>query len=216
MTGTRSAYQKVRRLAYTLPHLKPWQVGGRIWSRLKPRLGLNRLPAVPDGLRRVGVLRTPPQQHDPWNTAKALRQGTFCFLNAPRHLGQPVDWVATDAPLLWQFNLHYFHYLHLLAPQEQVELCRSWVAANPAGTPVSWHPYPTSLRIVNWCRAELEATDLLASLYQQTAHLYRNLETYIFGNHLLENARALVIAGAYFGDQGEAPQWLAKGLALYH
>src|SRR5690606_39118768 len=102
-----------------------------------------------------------------------------------------------------------------LARNEQEDLCRSWVHANPPGTAVSWHAYPTSLRIVNWCRANLQADDLQESLYLQAAHLYRNLETYVYGNHLLENARALVYAGVFFGDTGEAPRWLERGLQLY-
>lgn len=118
-------------------------------------------------------------------------------------------------PLLWRFNLQYFNYLHLLHPKEQIDLCRSWVAATPLGRGVGWHPYPTSLRIVNWCRADLHESDIQRSLYQQAAYLYRNLETYVYGNHLLENARALVYAGSFFGAAGEAADWLSKGLEIY-
>lgn len=118
-------------------------------------------------------------------------------------------------PLLWRFNLHYFHYLHLLEPEEQIALCREWITANPVGEGVGWHPYPTALRIVNWCRAGLADADVLASLYQQAAYLYRNLETHVYGNHLLENARALVLAGAYLHGQGEADQWIERGLSIY-
>ena len=55
----------------------------------------------------------------------------------------------------------------------------------------------------------------MGSLYQQAAYLYRNLETHVGGNHLLENARALVMAGRYFRGQGEADAWQARGLELY-
>ncbi|HMB93909.1 MAG TPA: alginate lyase family protein [Rhodothermales bacterium] len=157
----------------------------------------------------------PYPQHDPWNTREALLEGQFTFLNRTKELGYLPDWTATHLPLLWRFNLHYFHYLHLLAQSEQEELCRAWVQHNPAGQGVGWHPYPTSLRILNWCRSGLRAADLLDSLYKQAAYLYRNLETYIYGNHLLENARALVLAGSHFAGQGEASLWLEKGLALY-
>ncbi len=106
-------------------------------------------------------------------------------------------------------------YLPLLHEDGQVEFCREWVSANPVGSEPGWHPYPTSLRIVNWCKAQFKAEDLLRSLYLQMAYLYRNLETHLLGNHLLENARALVFAGAFFGEQGEAPQWLERGLEIY-
>ena len=55
---------------------------------------------------------------------------------------------------------------------------------------------------------------LLASLHEQAAFLYRNVETYLLNNHVLENARALILAGCWLGDQGEAPRWLAKGVEL--
>jgi uncharacterized heparinase superfamily protein len=143
-------------------------------------------------------------------------RGRFTFLNKTINLERPVDWQAASMPLLWRFNLHYFHYLSLLNAKEQTALCREWVAANPVGQGVGWHPYPTSLRLVNWCRAGVEAPDVLESLYCQAAWLYRNLETHVYGNHLLENARALVLAGMYLRNQGEAERWLAKGLSLYH
>jgi uncharacterized heparinase superfamily protein len=136
-------------------------------------------------------------------------------LNETVDLGRPVDWEAAAMPLLWRFNLHYFHYLPLLDAEEQAALCREWIAGNPVGQGVGWHPYPTALRLVNWCRAGVEVLDVLDSLYHQAAWLHRNLETHVYGNHLLENARALVLAGAYLQGQGEADRWLAKGLSLY-
>lgn len=206
---------KVGLYMHTLRYLKPWQVAGRVVTRGKRRLGLTRVPVPPPALR--GRLRpaVPFPAHEPWNTPAAILEGRFCFLNRTEDLGRPVDWKAAHLPMLWRFNLHYFHYLHLLTPAEQVRLCRAWVRHHPVEQGVGWHPYPTALRIVNWCRAGMEDAEIQASLYRQAAYLYRNLETYIYGNHLLENARALVVAGCFFGDSGEAPRWLAKGLDLY-
>lgn len=126
-----------------------------------------------------------------------------------------LEWSAEHVPLLWQFNLHYFNYLHLLAPAEQVALCRSWAKAHPVPRGVAWHPYPTSLRIVNWCTAGIPDPALQRCLYQQAAFLYRNVETYVYGNHVLENARALVLAGCFFEGQGEASRWLDRGMQLF-
>ena len=201
--------------ARTLRHLRPWQVAGRLVAAAKRKVGSSRIPAPPAPLVPRLSPRVPFPAHEPWNTREAMRGGRFRFLNEAAELGFPPDWVVADRPLLWRFNLHYFHYLHLLSPDEQAALCRSWVAANPPGKGVGWHPYPTALRIVNWSRAGVSEPDLLASLYRQAAFLFRNLETHIGGNHLLENARALVVAGLFFEGQGEAPRWLAKGLDLY-
>lgn len=87
--------------------------------------------------------------------------------------------------------------------------------ANPLGTGVAWHAYPTSLRIVNWCKAQLNDAELLKSIYQQAAFLYRNMESHHPGNHLLENAKALIFAGRFLAGQGESDKWFNKGMQIY-
>jgi uncharacterized heparinase superfamily protein len=154
-------------------------------------------------------------QHEPWNTTSDLNVGRFTFLNKTAPLGWLPEWEAEDQSLLWRFNLHYFHYLHLLQVEEQQTLCRHWMDTFPDPHPVAWHPYPTSLRIRNWCLSGVNVPDVLQSLYQQAAFLHSNVETHVYGNHLLENARALVLAGAYFAGQGEADAWMQHGLAIF-
>lgn len=199
----------------TLRHLRPWQVGGRILATVRRRTPWERLPPAPTGLGGAYRPAAPPPVHDPWNSRRELLAGRFQFLNRAERPGWTPAWDAEDLPLLWRFHLHYFQYLHLLWPDEQTELCSSWIAGNRGTHGVGWHPYPTSLRIVHWCRANLQAPDLQESLYRQAAHLFRNVETYVYGNHLLENARALIHAGHFFGGQGEANRWLERGLAIY-
>ena len=212
--------QTARRYAETLRHLRPVQLVGRVAGEGKRRLGLVRAPAPPEGFLPAGLQpRVPFPHHDPWNTPGDLRAGRFTFLGDTRALGFPPDWAAADAPLLWQFNLHYHQFLHLLAPAEQANLARYWAEHNPPGTPVAWHPYPTALRVLAWTKAGFGVLGsgtpgLARSLYQQAGHLYRGLETYHPGNHLLENARALVLAGRWAGDQGEGPAWLRRGLRI--
>ena len=208
-------WRKVNLYFHTLIHLKPWQILGRIVAKGKRSIGWNPLSDPPPSLNGSLNAHFPFPNHDPWNSNTKLQSGSFCFLDVTQHLGHPVDWDAAHMPLLWRFNLHYFHYLHLLNAEDQVALCKSWIENNPVGQGAGWHAYPTSLRIVNWCRTGFRDEDIQTSLYLQAAYLYRNLETYIYGNHLLENARALVIAGSFFSEQGEAPVWLHKGLELF-
>lgn len=205
----------IARYARTLRHLKPWQVAGRIVAPLRRWGAAWRVPSPPSDLEGPGQTPVGAPNHDPWNARTDILEGTFCLLNKSGDLGRPVDWAAQEQSLLWRFTLHYFNYLHLLEDEEQVVLCREWIEANPVGAGVAWHPYPTSLRLVNWCRSGLAAPDVLESLYQQAAYLYRNVETHVQGNHLLENARALVMAGCYLDGQGEAEQWRERGLAIY-
>ena len=182
---------------------------------LKSRAGLIHSLTPPYTLRGALPPTTPFLFHDGWNRREEIKKGYFCFLNRSERLGWPVDWSAEHTPTLWQYNLHYFNYLYLLSREEQTEICLQWVQANTFGKGVGWHSYPTSLRIVNWCKAQLDDAECLQSLYQQAAFLYRNLEAHHPGNHLLENAKALIFAGRFFADQGEAHLWFEKGLQIY-
>ena len=73
---------------------------------------------------------------------------------------------------------------------------------NPPAWEPGWEPYPTSLRIVNWIKWDLGGNGLSRetehSLAIQARWLGKNLETYLLGNHLFANAKALVFAGAFF------------------
>lgn len=193
------------------------QLVGRLAAGLRRGLKLTRRPTPPDDV--AGSLHPEVSflHHDPWNSADALRDGRVTLLTETRRMGEPWDWRASSMPLLWRFHLHYFDYLHLLDPRERARLCQEWIDRNPPDRGVGWHPYPTSRRIANWCKVFDESAPgvVHGSLYRQAGHLARNLETYLSGNHLLENARALVLAGLYFGDAGEAPSWLRKGLEIY-
>lgn len=201
----------------TYRHYHLYQLVGRLAAGLRRGLTLTRPPTPPDDV--VGSLHAEASflHHDPWNSREALREGRVTFLGQTRNMEEPWNWRAASMPLLWRFHLHYFDYLHLLGPRERARLCREWIDSNTPGRGVGWHPYPTSLRIVNWCKLFDESApgSVHGSLYRQAGYLARNLETYLSGNHLLENARALVLSGLYFGDTGEAPDWLSRGLEIY-
>lgn len=207
---------RVLRWIRTYRQFRPSQLAGRAVAGLRRWLSRYRVPTAPDGLYGGLSPATDYLAHDSWNSAVDLREDRVCFLNESRSMGRPWDWTAEDMPLLWRFHLHYFDYLHLLDETERRDLCRRWIAAHPMGRGVGWHPYPTSLRIVNWCKylGAGAPPDVEDSLYQQGGYLARNLEAYLSGNHLLENARALAFAGCYFGDAGEAGEWLEKGLGI--
>lgn len=209
-----SAYN-ISRYYHTLRYLKPRQTFGRSLAGIKRRFMLSRKPEVPEGLMRKLKHKAPFLFHEPWNCRQKLLKGEFTFLNITRSFEGEIDWQAPKMPLLWRFNLHYFNYLHALAGNEKEKICLNWIKNNPDGSSTGWHPYPLSLRIVNWCKEDLSDPEILRSLYRQSAFLYRNLETYHPGNHLLENARALIFGGLYFLGQGESIKWLRKGLEIF-
>lgn len=90
-----------------------------------------------------------------------------------------------------------------------------WVALHPPRPDDAWHPYPLSTRVGNWVAAialEPEASSELVvrSLWRQLLHLERNVEDDVLGNHVIRNARALVLGGSAFG----AERLLERGFAL--
>lgn len=205
---------KILRYYHTMRHLKTRQTLGRLFSEIKRNHRLYRLPEIPVELKVMLKARTPFLSHEAWNRRQRILKGEFTFLNVKKKFYNSIDWRSNELPQLWRFNLHYFNYLCILEEKEKVRICIDWIRNNPAGTPDAWHSYSLSLRIVNWCKQFFTDQCILKSLYLQAAYLYRNLETYHPGNHLLENARALIFAGLYFRGQGESEKWLRKGLDI--
>jgi hypothetical protein len=149
--------------------------------------------------------------------AREIAGGNFRFVGQEVRLAH-VDWRARHVSHLWTFHLHYFDYAVDLAWAyrhtgekaflERLELLVSdWIEQSPPGNSDSWHPYPTSLRVVNWIKAYIlvgeklnprVGTALLASLRQQIEFLSRRLEWDLLANHLLKNLKALAVAGLFF------------------
>jgi hypothetical protein len=134
----------------------------------------------------------------------------------------PPDWTPTNLERLRRFHLHYGEEIlgcarrsgaaYLNAARGGLE---SWIASNPPGKGDGWHPYPLSTRIGNWIAAtSLEpalANEIVSeSLWRQLVYLERNIENELLGNHVIRNARALVLGGSAFADERLA----AGGLAL--
>jgi uncharacterized heparinase superfamily protein len=204
---------KALRYYRTLKYLKPRQTVGRAFAAAKARINPKPRVEVPEGLAGRRPFRVEPIEHAPTNVAEDIREGIFRFLNREERLGFPPDWRAAKTPLLWRFNLHYHHYLALLPEEEARALRADWIANNPYGEGAAWHPYPLSLRITAWAKRGATGAEA-ESLYRQAAFLFRRLEFYHPANHYLENARALVLAGRFFGGAGESGKWLAKGIDI--
>jgi uncharacterized heparinase superfamily protein len=166
-------------------------------------------------------------------------QGRFQFLNIERELCDPVDWHlgrSPELPRLWRFHLHYHEFLVDLASeglrsqepgwfQRAWSLVDQWISASPlqdAGRLAdAWHPYTISRRLPAWMllwtasppSASLQ-NRVLQSMFTQAAFLERHLEWDLGGNHLLENLKALILAGAFFRGV-DADRWLRKGAGRF-
>lgn len=199
---------------HTLRYLKPSQLFGRLAFRLKPRIP--KPPAVCSVHGENGRWVLPPEK------IRSLQAPeTFCFLGQTRRIADPFAWNDPNADKLWLYNLHYFDDLNASEADQRAtwhqSLLARWVSENPPGQGNGWEPYPVSLRIVNWIkwcnRGHALSAQALISLAQQAAWLEKRLEWHLLGNHLFENAKALIFAGLFF-DSLDAVRWRQKGLRI--
>jgi uncharacterized heparinase superfamily protein len=213
------------RFLRTLRHLGMRQVAtraARIAERAWWRATRASVPSAPKvQLRAYDPLwRDLPEDERAIERAAEVIAGRFTFLGETRAR----SWDAADASHLWRFHLHYFDYLRDLAifalHRDRAtayatfrDLVTSWIDTHTRLDGDAWHPYTISLRIVNWCEAAIvfhPEPDLAARLHEsiaaQAEFLSHHLEYDVRGNHLLENARALLRAAEFF--DGDAPrQW---------
>ena len=160
--------------------------------------------------------------------------GRLRFLNQEIELGSPVNWLQEDVPRLWRFQLHYHEWLFGLSAEGAKDARHSreatwgiiddWISRFPDpnvdGASDAWHPFCISRRVPVWTSlwairppSDSQADRIAESLYAQSHHLAHRLEKDLGGNHLLENARGLAFAGAYFSGR-EAERWRESAVKI--
>jgi uncharacterized heparinase superfamily protein len=145
----------------------------------------------------------------------------FHFLSETHELSK-FEWDTPALPMLWRYHLQYFDDLNAKNSKvrfnEHVILLNDWIDASLPLDHVAWSPYPTSLRIVNWIKwlsrhSEQVTVSVLRSLARQADILEQRVEYHLLGNHLIENARALIFAGAFLNCR-DSERWLNEGLKI--
>ena len=122
---------------------------------------------------------------------------------------EPAVLAGEGAERLRAFHLHYGDDVLAAARSGDaaatLAAARRWIASNPTAPDDAWHPYTTSTRAGNWIAAAsllpgLATPDVVASLWRQLLRVAATVEDEILGNHVIRNARALVLGGVAFGD----------------
>lgn len=155
------------------------------------------------------------------NVAERLPDGELKLLG--RSVTYPPDgWRGERLERLRRFHLHYGEEILGAARdggRSNLDAARAglaaWIESNPPAAGDGWHPYTLSTRVGNWIAAtSLEpslATDSVAeSLWRQLSYLEHNVEDELLGNHVLRNARALVLGGVAFSEA----RLVARGVTL--
>ncbi|MGI4851440.1 MAG: heparinase II/III domain-containing protein [Janthinobacterium lividum] len=140
----------------------------------------------------------------------------FTFLNQQGDLKH--GWNDVSQSKLWLYNLHYHDFLCSdLNIETKFSLILDWIEKNPPQIGNGWEPYTLSLRIVNWIkfyfRYKVVPQGFWESLSLQTQSLMNQLEFHLLGNHLFENAKALIFSGCIFHSI-HAQKWKEKGFSI--
>lgn len=200
----------ISRLWHTLKPISPSRLLWRLWRRLQQPYFTSRWYAPwPNTLVTPAPIQFGPRLIPASAaTGTALAAGQFILVGEPQTLTiPPRTWFPTGTTLLYQFTLHYHEWLTDLRAAGQraaaQTLLNHWLQHFSAYHPVVWHPYPLSLRVVSWLThadwllphapATL-ASQFLQVLHAQVAHLQRECEWDLHGNHLVKNLKALVYA----------------------
>ena len=130
--------------------------------------------------------------------------GIFRFLNEDASLAD-IGWRSEEKSDLWNYNQHYFDWLDSRSARENPNLFEpiifDWIKNNKPGEALGWEPYPTSLRIVNWCkfhwRSGCLSQDMIDNLALQAQHLFESVEWHLLANHLFANGKALIFTVYY-------------------
>lgn len=202
------------RLFRTVRYLRPSQIVARLSTRLR-RVGVGHVPEIV--LRRA----TASVVQSPGKPAEILSDDMVLLLNTEVRIGDETCWNDTAADKLTLYHLHYHDVLDAWGRAGQgrsgERFLERWIRENPPMHGNGWEPYPTSRRIVNWIKWDSRVQELdanaRASLYLQARALNAQIEYHLLANHLLANAKALLLAGLYF-DTLEAADWQKTGERL--
>lgn len=196
--------RKVKLLFNTVRHLKPIQVFYQVYYRIKPtkNLGHYIVESKTIDFTKVDFKYDVP-------VADCIKQNNiFNFLNLSQQFPNKMDWNFQQYGKLWNYNLQYFSYLD----QDQLDnefkeslllSINDWLMDGR----LQLEPYPVSLRVMNiirYCsKNKIKNQSIIDSTYYQLKYLGQHLEYHILGNHLLENAFALMMGGYVFNEK----QW---------
>jgi uncharacterized heparinase superfamily protein len=202
----------ILRYYHTLKYLRGDQLFHRILYSLKLRL----YPIKPYRINTFIDFRLPSTvTHFPLKQGKYLGGNKFRLLNIEHDFQSHIDWTYDEYGMLWTFQLNYFDFLldESCSQVDAVRLMDDWCNAEPRLT-VGKMAYPISLRTINWIKVMIRfgmaKPRHIAVIRCELDRLMKNIEFHVLGNHLLENAFALVFCGISLNE----PKWINKGLQI--
>lgn len=192
----------MNRLAHTLRYLKPVQIIYQIRYRCYAPGSLYLTEEKSPELRPLDFYRIQPV------TGQIQKEGDHykvTYLNLAKNFDQQINWNFSGFGKLWNYHLQYADFLKQgdLPLELKGELITDLYQHLVSGK-LAPEPYPASLRIMNVIRflsTNSQATeirmDLIRYLSSELEYLSNRPEYHLLGNHLLENAFALLMGGIF-------------------
>lgn len=199
---------KISLLLNTIKYLKPIQVFYQFKYRLFKAKALSSYNKTysEHGVCFLSFKELPPVYKT------YLGNSTFSFLNIEVVFDSKINWDFQKHGKLWNYNLQYANYIlqEDISIETRESLLLSLYKELDSGE-LALEPYPVSLRAINCIRFlshyKIEGSPLYAYLHAELDFLSKRPEYHLLGNHLLENAFALVMGGAFFTN----PKWIKQG-----
>jgi hypothetical protein len=210
-------FKKISLIFNTVRHLKSQQVFYQLYYRLKPNKTLDNYAPNVSGDIGVSFLNFKHKYSAAESTNSA---GTFNFLNLQKDFCSDINWNYQVFGKLWNYNLQYFNFLHQDNLPDETKIAylidiKSWLTDDR----LKLEPYPVSLRVMNIIRylsnKKEDDTGIIQDTYSQLTYLNSRIEYHLMGNHVLENAFALLMGGCFFKNKNweqKAKQILYKEL----
>ncbi len=223
---------KIGLYANTIRYMKPEQVFWRVGKKMGMKCALKGAHPTKENRQRGGIA-IPELDYDPVFLdrfcVEELMADRVTFLHEAENFDWEGTWHIDGRSPLWNFNLHYFEYIHPLAYcysqtgerkylEKTAQMIRGWIRQNPRSRGgEGWSAYTVSLRLTNWMAylaavgEKLDASfrkEMEGSIFEQYGYLSGHLEKETLGNHYFENLKTLVLCALFFGDTQSLPIYL--------
>lgn len=197
-------FRKMKRILQTLAYVTPKQVIFRLKYLLAPvqSLKIKRFRSK-EKVTPIQCLPIPPSKKIIEKTGTGYH---VTLLNLSKKYEHQIHWADDSYGQLWNYQLQYADFLKqdgltVIEKEDLLIELYEWLKSGK----LKPEPYPCSLRIMNLIRFLSgnqenlnKKNELIDHLYSELLFLENRLEYHLLGNHLMENAFALLMGGTYF------------------
>jgi len=200
-------FRKMKRILQTLAYVTPKQAFFRLKYLLAPVKSLKiKHYRSKEKITPIQCLPIPTSKRIIEKTGSGFHVN---LLNLSTKYENQIHWPDYSYGQLWNYHLQYADFLKQddLTVIEKEELLIDLFEWLKSGK-LKPEPYPCSLRIMNLIRflsknpeSLNKRNELIDHLYSELHFLENRLEYHLLGNHLMENAFALLMGGTYFQNE---------------